>query len=73
MKKKLKAVNSVKVVNTWEVSILRYTAVCINWRMCEFPPIDKKLVSCLHNIEDYSQSLMLAVYSNLEKMEGKDW
>ena len=43
MKKKLKAVNSVKVVNTWEVSILRYTSVCINWRKCEFPPVDKKI------------------------------
>ena len=42
MKSKLNGGNLVKGVNTWEVSLLRYSAAFINWKKCELQAIDRK-------------------------------
>ena len=41
-KSKLNGGNFVQGVNTWAVSLLRYSAAFICWRKCEFQAIDKK-------------------------------
>ena len=42
MKSKLNGGNLVKGVNTWAVSLLRYSAAFINWKKCELQAIDRK-------------------------------
>ena len=42
LKSKLNGGNLVQGVNTWAVSILRYSAAFISWRKCELQAIDKK-------------------------------
>ena len=43
MKSKLNVENSVKGVNNWESSLLRYSAAFISWKICELQAIDKKI------------------------------
>ena len=42
LKSKLRGGNLVQRVNTWAVSLLRYSAAFISWRRCELQPIDRK-------------------------------
>ena len=42
MKSKLNGGNLVEGVNTWAVSLLRYSAAFIIWRKCELQAIDRK-------------------------------
>ena len=42
MKSKLNGGNLVQGVNTWAVSLLRYSAAFISWRKCELQAIDRK-------------------------------
>ena len=42
LKSKLSGGNLVKGVNTWAVSLLRYSAAFISWRKCELQAIDRK-------------------------------
>ena len=42
LKSKLNGGNLVQGVNTWAVSLLRYSAAFISWRKCELQAIDRK-------------------------------
>ena len=42
LKSKLNGGNLVQGVNTWAVSLLRYSAAFISWRKCESKAIDRK-------------------------------
>ena len=42
LRSKLNDGNLVQAVNTWAVSLLRYSAAFISWRMCELQAIDRK-------------------------------
>ena len=42
LKSKLNGWNLVQAVNTWAVSLLRYSAAFISWRKCELEAIDRK-------------------------------
>ena len=42
MKSKLNGGNLDQGVNTWAVSLLRYSATFISWRKCELQTIDRK-------------------------------
>ena len=42
LKSKLNGGNLVQGVNTWAVSLLRYSAAFISWRKCELQAIDKE-------------------------------
>ena len=42
LKSKLNGVNLVRGVNTWAVSLLRFSATFINWRKSELQAIDRK-------------------------------
>ena len=42
MKSKLNGRNLVRGVNTWAVSLLRYSAVFVSWRKSELQAIDRK-------------------------------
>ena len=42
MKSKLNGGNLVQGVNTWAVSLLRYSEAIISWRKCELQTIDRK-------------------------------
>ena len=42
LKSKLNGGNLVQGVNTWAVSLLRYSALIISWRRCELEAIDRK-------------------------------
>ena len=53
LKSKLNGANLVRGVNTWVVSLLRYSAVFVSWRNSELHAIIKKLGSCLPYIEHY--------------------
>ena len=52
--------NLVQGVYTWAVSLLRYSAAFIRRKKCELTAINKKTRgSCLHYMEDCTQSLMV--------------
>ena len=42
LKSKLNGGNLVQRVNTWAVSLLRFSAAFISWRKCELQVIDRK-------------------------------
>ena len=42
LKSKLNGGNLVQGVNTWAVSLLRYSAAFISWRKCELQAVDRK-------------------------------
>ena len=42
LKSKLNGGNLVRGVNTWAVSLLRYSAVFVSWRKSELQAIDRK-------------------------------
>ena len=42
LKSKLNGGNLVRRVNTWAVSLLRYSAAFVNWRKCELQAVDRK-------------------------------
>ena len=42
LKSKLNGKNLVQGVNTWVVSLLKYSAAFISWRKCEFLAVDRK-------------------------------
>ena len=42
LKTKLNSGNLVQGVNTWAVSLLRYSAAFVSWRKCELQAIDRK-------------------------------
>ena len=42
LKSTLNGGNLVKAVNTWSVSLLRYSKAYISWRKCELQTIDRK-------------------------------
>ena len=42
LKLKLNGGNLVQGVNTWAISLLRYSAAFISWRKCELKAIDRK-------------------------------
>ena len=42
LKSKLNGGNLVRGVNTWEVSLLRYSAAFVSWRKNELQAIDRK-------------------------------
>ena len=42
LKSKLNSGNLVRGVNTWEVSLLRYSAAFVSWRKSELQAIDRK-------------------------------
>ena len=42
LKSKLHGNNLVQGVNTWVVSLLKYSAAFISWRKCEFLAVDRK-------------------------------
>ena len=43
MKSKLNGGNSVRGVNTWAVSLFRYSASFVSWRKCELQAIGRKI------------------------------
>ena len=56
LKSKLNGGNLVRRVNTWAVSLLRYSAAFGNWRKSELQAIDRKTGSCLPYMEHYTLS-----------------
>ena len=56
LKSKLNGGNLVRRVNTWAVSLLRYSAAFANWRKSELQAIDRKTGSCLPYMEHYTLS-----------------
>ena len=71
LKSKLNGGNLVQGVNTWAVSLVRYSAAFISWRKCESQGIDRKtrklftIYGGFHPKSDVDRVL------NLEKMEGE--
>ena len=57
-KSKLNGRNLVCGVNTWAISLLRYLAAFISWRKSELQAIDRKIGSCLPDMEYYTLSQM---------------
>ena len=47
LKSKLNGGNLVRGVNTWAVSLIRYSAAFVSWRKSELQAINRKLGSCL--------------------------
>ena len=58
LKSKLNGGNLVHGVNTWAVSLLRYSAAFISWRKSELQAIDRKTRKCLLYMEHYTLSQM---------------
>ena len=58
LKSKLNGGNLVRGVNTWAVSLLRYSAAFVSWRKSELQAIDERLGSCLLYMEHYTPSQM---------------
>ena len=58
LKSKLNGGNLVHGVNTWAVSLLRYSAASVSWRKSELQAVDRKLGSCLPYMEHYTISQM---------------
>ena len=75
LKSNLNGGNLVQGVNTWAVSVLRYSIAFFSWRKCELQVLDRKasklLVNCLKYMEGCTQSLMLIDFVYLEKIEGE--
>ena len=58
LKSKLNGGNLVHGVNTWAVSLLRYSAAFVSWRKSELHAIDRKTRSWLPYMEHYILSQM---------------
>ena len=58
LKPKLNGGNLVRGVNSWAVSLFRYSATFNSWRKSELQAIDRKLGSCLRYMEHYTLSQM---------------
>ena len=58
LKSKLNGGNLVCGVNTWAVSLLRYSAAFVSWRKSELQAIDRKIGSCLPYTKHYTLSQM---------------
>ena len=71
LKSKLNGGNLVQGVNTWTVSLLKYSASFISIVSCRLQI--GKLGSCLQYMEDCTQSLILTDCIYLEEMEGEVW
>ena len=56
LKSKLNSGNLVRGVNTWAISLLRYTVAFVSWRKSEVQAIDEKLGSRLPYIEHFTLS-----------------
>ena len=69
LKPKLNAGDLVQGVDTWAVSLLRYSAAFISWRKCELHTIDRKTRTLFTIYRGLSDSLMLTDCTYLEKME----
>ena len=57
MKSKLNGGNLVHEVNTWAVSLLRYSAAFVSWRKSELQAIDRKTRK-LFTMEHYTLNQM---------------
>ena len=68
LKSKLNVGNLICGVNTWAVSLLRYSAAFASWRKGELQAIEK-VGSCLLYMEHYTLSQMQTDYMYLEKKE----
>ena len=69
LKSKLNGGTLVQGLNTWAVSLLRYSAPFISWRKCELQTIDRKTRKLLIYGGLHS-SLTLTNYVHLEKIRG---
>ena len=69
MKPKFNGADLVQGVDTWGVSLLRYSIAFISWRKCELHTIDRKTRTLFTIYKGLSESLMLTDYTYLEKME----
>ena len=69
LKSKLNGRNLVRGVNTWAVSLLRYSAAFVSWRKSELQAMDRKKGSCLLCMEHYTLSQLWADDIYLEKKE----
>ena len=56
LKSKLNSGNLVRGVNTWAISLLRYTVAFVSWRKSKVQAIDEKLGSRLPYIEHCTPS-----------------
>ena len=68
-KSKLNGGNSVRGVNAWAVSPLRYSTTIVSWKKSELQVIDRKTRNCLTYMEHYTVSQMQTDYIYLEKKE----
>ena len=58
LKSKLNGGNLVRGVNTWAVSLLRYSTAFGSWSKSELQAIDRKLGRCFPYMEHYTLSQM---------------
>ena len=58
LKSKLNGGNLVRGVNTWAVSLIRYSAAFVNWRKSEQQDMDRKTRSYLPCMGHYTLSQM---------------
>ena len=68
LKSKLNGGNLVQEVNTWAMSLLRYSAAFISWRKSQLKVIDRKTRKLFTIYEGLQPSLMLTDCIYLEKM-----
>ena len=67
LKSKLNGGNLVQGLNTWAVSLLRYSAPFISWRKCELQTIDRKTRKLLTIYGGLHSSLTLTNCVYLDK------
>ena len=69
LKSKLNGGNLVYGLNTWEVSLSRYSAAFVSWRKRELQVIDRTIRKLFTIYGDYTLSQMETDYLYLEKKE----
>ena len=67
MKSKLNGGNLVYGVNTWAVSVLRYSAASVSWRKSELQGTDRKNRKLFTYLEHYTLSHMQTLYIHRKK------